>query len=586
MKTETILYNLIMQYPKEKEYLQLPGDFNKIPNEMCKLLDGIDIEDLCLVRYASHGMSPNFVVTKVEEVSEIHTPPHGENPGGVEATANVYITDTPTKAQCMMAWNSNLKYAREIKVPYPSETIFALVKSKLFTITNEGKKITPSLYASEKDLSTYLFQIRDDLTEAAAADDPTERERELLLANETVRRFNPYIHALKKEPDFMNRPITELAEVILDYFEEVTGSADTLIQSDRKLDILKWDILADHFRFFFPCTKRDLKAFIDFARKRLGTPTGPTQRTVLPEHYLVETDKGAQKVFDGTLFKAHGQEWIIDVGKPKKKIQRFISIDFDQIPPEIFKRQLSSYDWLIHDAINSIYQAGNQFMTISTIANVITGNPDSDYNPSPKTRREIEDSIQALISTPIRMNYSEEAQAYKVGFDYQEGKTYQYYGNVINGEIVTQRVNGQLTDGVLHILKEPILFSLARKKNQISTIDIKFLSSPTYMTKTALELRDYLMRRIERMRPTGKKQTPKKLTHRTIKLVSMYEAVGAENKRSDEKKRIFDKAVLFLDDLKAKKYFSDYAIDNERIYIAESLPQKKEIDQIKRQSFL
>lgn len=584
--TPSFLYKLITEFPKEKEYLQYPGDFKKIPDEMRKLFDGIDIEDISLIRRASHGMWPNFVVTKVEEVSSTHIPPQGDKPGEQNQTVNVYVTDKPTAEECMKAWGSRLDFEREWGV-IPNETMYALIKSNIFTVTNEGREIRPALYASSKDIAKYLQPIRDELTKAAAADEPTERELSFLLINETVRKFNPYIHTLKKEPEFIDRPIEDLANVTLDYFKEKTNSQNTLIHEGRKLDILNWEVLRDNFRFFYPCTKNDLQDFIKYARERLAAVPIPGKRTVIPDRVFFETDKGAAKVFDGSLYKLDPDQQAeirLEKYNAKKPIRRFIRIDREQIPPEIFKRKLSDFDFLIHDAVNSIYQAGNEFMTISTIANVINGNPGNNYNPSPKTRREIEDSIKALIYTPIIMDFSQEAEAYKA-FNYQDGKAYQYLGNVIHGEIVTEKVNGQLTEGVLHVLKEPILFTLARKKEQIATIPIKVLNSPVHMTKGAFELRDYLMRRIDKMKPTGDKKEPKDLKQRTIVLSSMYAAIGAENKRSDEKKRIFEKAIEFLDDWKNKDYILDYAVDNERIYIAISQPQRKEIEKIQNQSF-
>lgn len=585
--TASFMYKLIMNFPKEKEYLQFPGDFQKIPDEMRELLDGIDVQDLYFVRSASTGLWPDFVVTGIEEVSSIYRPPAGDQPGEQHEEVKVFVTKTPTKEQCMKSWGSNLDFTKE-HGPYPTETMFTLIKSKIFTITNEGRKIKPALYAKGKDIARYLQPIWNDIAAATQADEPTERERNFLLMNEAARLFNPYIHALMKEPELATRPIEELINVTLDYFMEKTETpSDTLIQEGRKRDILNHEVLSKNFRFFYPCEKSDLAPFIKYVREKLGAAATPGRRTVMPDNYLAETDKGAAKIFDGSLYKLEpGQKGIIDLARynAKKPIQRFISIDSDQIPQEILKRKLSSFDWLIHDAINSTYQAGNEYMTINTIANVITGkDSSSNYNPSQSLKKEIEDSIKALISTSIIMDFSQEAQAYKAGFDYRNGKTYQYRGNVIHGEIVTEKVNGQLSEGVLHVLREPILFSLARKKEQIATIPIKVLNSPIAMTKGAFELRDYLMRRIERMRPTDGK--PKDLKQRTILLSSMYDAVGAAQKQWNQKQRLLNMTIKFLDDWRNENYICDYAVDNERIFIAISKPQKGESERIQQQSF-
>ena len=272
----SLMYRLIMEYPKEKEYLQLPGDFRKIPQGMRELLDGTDIEDLTLIRRASHGMWPDFVVTDVKEISDEYTPPQGDQPGIHESKAMIYISKTPTKEECQRAWSSRLEYERSWGT-VPTETLFTLVKSRLFTITNLGKKITPALYASNADIELYLYPIREELEKVLRGkNDPTERrlserEKSYLLINETVRKFNPYIHALKKEPEFINRPIEELTNVILDYFKEKTGCSNDLIQDGRIMDILNPAILRDNFRFFFPRTKRDLSDFIEYARKRFGS---------------------------------------------------------------------------------------------------------------------------------------------------------------------------------------------------------------------------------------------------------------------------------------------------------------------------
>ena len=277
--TASLMYKLIMNFPKEKEYLQFPGDFQKIPEGMRKILDGTDIEEISIIRRASHGMNPDFVVVDTKEISNTYTPPQGDQPGKHEGEVMIIVTDHPTDEERMNEWISRIDYEKEWGV-IPTETMFSLIKSKVFTITNNGRKTNPALYANTTDISNYLYPIENELKKALGTldwdseisdDEPNPKDRDFLLINETVRTFNPYIHTLKKEPEFMNRPIEELSNLILDYFMKQTGSSrNALIRNDQEYNILNPEILKNHFRFFYPCTNKDLQDFIKFARGRIG----------------------------------------------------------------------------------------------------------------------------------------------------------------------------------------------------------------------------------------------------------------------------------------------------------------------------
>jgi len=66
----------------------------------------------------------------------------------------------------------------------------------------------------------------------------------------------------------------------------------------------------------------------------------------------------------------------------------------------------------------------------------------------------------------------------------------------------------------LHILREPVLYEYANKKNQIGRFDIKLLNTPINKTEEIITLQGYLYRRILSMK--GSSNLSKTIVYETV----------------------------------------------------------------------
>jgi len=83
---------------------------------------------------------------------------------------------------------------------------------------------------------------------------------------------------------------------------------------------------------------------------------------------------------------------------------------------------LNVYDREIHDAIVTLNEAGNNFISVRMILNVLAGR--SVNRITEKTREYIEASIVKMMNTQILINASDEAKAFKA-------KDFQYSGELL-----------------------------------------------------------------------------------------------------------------------------------------------------------
>lgn len=232
-----------------------------------------------------------------------------------------------------------------------------------------------------------------------------------------------------------------------------------------------------------------------------------------PQQYITPTDKITSLAFAGELAPQMGDFRMERYGS-KKQITTMASIDFEAVNNSVQirgRKELNAYDREVHDAIVTLYVDGkNEYITPQMIYQTMTGDPKARL--SPKQAEAISDSITKCLYSRVTIDAKEEAAAY--GFD-----KLKYDGSLISGERVTASLNGNIAE-CLHILKLPILYEYADKKNQVGRFDIKLLNSPINKNEEAITMQGYLYRRILSMKGS-------KLSH-TILYDKIYNQIGVE----------------------------------------------------------
>ena len=231
-------------------------------------------------------------------------------------------------------------------------------------------------------------------------------------------------------------------------------------------------------------------------------------RTRYPDNFIAPTDKVSNLAFAGELTGTSLQQLAMERRGSKKQITTLASIDFEKLNGSVQikgRKELTPYDREVHDAIITLFIDGsNEYITPQMIYQVMTGNQEAKLNP--KQAEAISESITKCMFSRVIIDASEEAKAY--GFE-----SFKYDGNLISGERVTASLNGTVLE-CLHILREPVLYEYANKKNQIGRFDIKLLNTPINKTEEIITLQGYLYRRILSMK--GSSNLSKTIVYETV----------------------------------------------------------------------
>ncbi len=273
--------------------------------------------------------------------------------------------------------------------------------------------------------------------------------------------------------------------------------------------------------------------------------------TKTPKTWITPLGKVIDLAFNGEG-KLYNDKLIgvkINSHKSKKEILSAANLNFDDRRIQITgKKELTSYDREVHDAIVTLYVGeGNEYITPQMIYRTMTGNKNTKLNP--KQKNSILNSIEKMIYSHIKIIASkQECEAY--GFD-----EFSYDGALLFAEKLTATMKGTSTEAY-HLLKEPVFYTYANKKNQIERLNIKLLDSPVNKNEETIVLQGYLYRRILAMK-SSKKMKPIIVYDTVYKYLDIQATSdGALRKK---KLKIRNTIKKILDYWKKQKFIISYA---------------------------
>ena len=277
------------------------------------------------------------------------------------------------------------------------------------------------------------------------------------------------------------------------------------------------------------------------------TPTAIIKRI---EKLLYPLDKFNSNIWGLTEDQTRGKVALnmAKHGSGEKVIAHY-TIDFDDTNKELkISKELEQYDKRVYTAISGIFIAGYDTMTLTKIHEAMGG----VSKPSPKDLKKINDSITKMTTARISIDNEQEASLY----NYVRVK---YDGALLPVERKRVIVNGKLTEGAIHVFREPPLMTFARERNQISIIPIKLLQSPINKTNSNLLIDDYLIRRIV----SNKSKKPFRILYKTL-----YEHAGIlkienENTVKSAKKRTKKRAQTYLEYYREQGFIKDFAVERD-----------------------
>jgi hypothetical protein len=286
---------------------------------------------------------------------------------------------------------------------------------------------------------------------------------------------------------------------------------------------------------------------------KMSGPSEATVNTIYPVNFLTPTDKVSNLAFSNELTGGQIQQLAME-RRGRKKITTLASINFDNLNGSVQikgRKELTAYDREVHDAIITLYvDGGNEYITPQMIYQVMTGNPKATLKA--KQAEAISNSITKCMYSRLIIDASEEAKAY--GFD-----SFKYDGSLISGERVTATLNGTVVE-CLRILRTPVLYEYANKKNQIGRFAIKLLNTPINKNEEIITLQGYLYRRILSMK--NNPNLSKTILYETVynQLNIQAASDGALRKK---KSKVRDQIKTILDYWKQEDFIAGY-VENRR----------------------
>lgn len=357
-----------------------------------------------------------------------------------------------------------------------------------------------------------------------------------------LKRLRPYIEAELKKPEYQDKGITVdniFSAEPIDLDGKDKNSINNLKSEIIKAALVALNAAEEQQPIKKNAVQLDLQAFGQTAQSLTVTKRG-AEKLEFPLdkinaniwNRLNEADKNGQLTLTFAAEKRGS----------KKEANIIYSINFDELEKAGLStvKRLTAFDKRVYIAANAMYNTGTDRATVSQIYATM-GN---SGRPGAKDIEKVYESLEKMRRLPITLDSTSEHSVYK------NMPKFVYNGMLLPWESVDAIVNGQRADGVIHFFREPPLMSFAKERRQITTVPRELLQSPISKTDANLQIDDYLIDRIARIKKSGGKSS-NKLLYSTI-----YE--NCEIKTRMQRSRAKDKITKYLDYYKECGFIKDF----------------------------
>lgn len=231
-------------------------------------------------------------------------------------------------------------------------------------------------------------------------------------------------------------------------------------------------------------------------------------------------------------------------------------------------KQLSPFDKRVMEAADSLGKDGKLFS--ATLVNEQMGGV---KRPSGAHLKKINLSLEKMRNTVLYVDNSKEIEA---GVKYPP---FRYDGSLLPFERITTVINNKKVD-IIRLLKEPPLMQFARGRKHITQIPLKVLQTPLSKTDNNIQLENFFLAYIQRMKHQHKKEF--KLLFSTIykacstqdKIAPAITAGGEPIERGDtnvkerkRRQRLREDLPRLLDHYQETHFISSYKISTNSVSI-------------------
>ncbi|MBQ3064805.1 MAG: hypothetical protein IJC98_01060 [Clostridia bacterium] len=212
---------------------------------------------------------------------------------------------------------------------------------------------------------------------------------------------------------------------------------------------------------------------------------------------------------------------------------------------------VTAYDKIVHDAVCSLYAAGNETFTPEMVYRAMNGMIQSEF-VSPKSIKMIVDSLEKMRVTDIVIDYTEQLRMTNPGESVDLARV---SGAMLMMQKVTVSTGG-VTKWAYRIVASPIIYEYSKMIKQIIPIPLTLLNTKetTRSTDTVIIIRQYILQRVELM-----KNKKNHMNSRVISYDSIYELLDAPDDRK-LRATIRSQTERLLDNYVRIQYIAGYEI--------------------------
>jgi len=220
----------------------------------------------------------------------------------------------------------------------------------------------------------------------------------------------------------------------------------------------------------------------------------PALKSIVPKIHIKPNTKLSNEMTKGAdMINSEKFELLVSKVSAKKEICTTVKLTYDDKYVTLSsRRKFTPYDREVHDAVVTLYVAGNVWFTSEMVYRAMNGMTESE-KVSPQAVAAVTKSIDKARFIAVEIDFSQEAKAYNKSYDKAK---YESYLLACNKTIVL--AGGKKKEGY-KLLDAPILYRYAQVSGQIINVPIKLLQTKEGVRSTdeVIVIRGYLIRQIE-----------------------------------------------------------------------------------------
>ncbi len=295
----------------------------------------------------------------------------------------------------------------------------------------------------------------------------------------------------------------------------------------------------------------DLKSFASIYDQILRNAIKDVQelRSIIPKDIFITNSRVANEL----RHLSPNEEHKLTVGRRGSQLVEITTtINFNDKNIQFSgNSSITAYDKIVHDAVCSLYSAGNDTFTPEMVYRAMNGMIESEFVSSNSVKM-IVDSLEKLRLTDISIDYTGQVRMINPdnAFD-----TARVSGSMLMMRKVTVSTGG-VTKWAYQLVSSPIVYEYSKLVKQIIPIRLELLNTKetTRSTDTVIIIRQYILQRVELM-----KNKKNNMNSRLIAYDSIYELL---NTPDDRKLRatIRSQTERLLDNYVGKEYIAGYEV--------------------------